>query len=74
MGTLVFVCPATGQEVSTGIEMDPATFAGLRREDARCPYCLQLHRLNELRAWIAEDRSGAVPDEGAAASRPICPA
>jgi hypothetical protein len=25
MGTLVFVCPATGEEVSTGIEMDLAT-------------------------------------------------
>jgi hypothetical protein len=25
MGTLVFVCPATGAEVSTGIEMDLAT-------------------------------------------------
>src|SRR5262245_24374051 len=31
MGTLVFVCPATGAEVSTGIDMDLATagsFAG----------------------------------------------
>jgi hypothetical protein len=54
--------------VSSGIEMDPATFASLRYEDVRCPYCLQLHRLNELRAWIAVDSSGVVPDEGAVAA------
>ena len=29
MGTLVFVCPATGAEVSTGIEMEPETPAAV---------------------------------------------
>jgi hypothetical protein len=32
MGTLVFACPATGEEVSTGIEMDLATLERLRLE------------------------------------------
>jgi hypothetical protein len=39
MGTLVFVCPATGQEVSTGIEIEPLTLVRLRSEEVRCPYC-----------------------------------
>ena len=29
MGTLIFVCPATGAEVSTGIEMEPETPAAV---------------------------------------------
>ena len=29
MGALVFVCPATGLEVSTGLEMDHDSFAAL---------------------------------------------
>jgi hypothetical protein len=32
MGTLIFVCPATGHEVSTGLEMDVDTFATLPSE------------------------------------------
>ena len=52
MGTLVFICPATGQEVSTGIEMDGATLIGLRNEQVRCPHCAQPHSLSDIRAWI----------------------
>jgi hypothetical protein len=51
MGTLVFICPATGQEVSTGIEMDGATLIGLRSEQVRCPHCPQPHSLSGIRAW-----------------------
>ena len=29
MGTLIFVCPATGEEVSTGLEMDLPTLQRL---------------------------------------------
>jgi hypothetical protein len=29
MGTLVFVCPTSGREVFTGLEIDPASFQGL---------------------------------------------
>jgi DNA-directed RNA polymerase subunit RPC12/RpoP len=41
MGTLVYVCPTTGDEVLTGIEMRPETLESLRGETVRCPYCLQ---------------------------------
>jgi hypothetical protein len=37
MGTLVFVCPATGAEVSTGIEMDLATLQQLELSKVYCP-------------------------------------
>ena len=38
MGTLVFVCPATGLEVFTGLEMERDTFAALPSvlPDIRC--------------------------------------
>ena len=48
MGTLVFVCPATGREVSTGIEMDSATFEELRGEEVRCLHCEATHRIAEI--------------------------
>jgi hypothetical protein len=31
MGTLIFICPGTRQTVSTGIEIDPASFSTLSR-------------------------------------------
>ena len=31
MGTLVFVCPTTGHEVSTGVEVDRSSFKSLPR-------------------------------------------
>ena len=35
MGTLVFVCPTSGREVFTGLEIDPASFQGLSRYSQR---------------------------------------
>ena len=52
MGTLVFICPTTGQKTSTGIEMNGQTLLGLRIEQVRCPDCHQLHQISETRAWI----------------------
>ena len=59
MGTLVFVCPTTGLEVFTGLEMDHATFAGLPSvlPDIRCPHCTKPHQLSEVAAWLAEGRA-----------------
>ena len=56
MGTLVFICPATGDEVSTGIGMKVETFESLKAETVRCPHCLQVHRLAEdsSLAWAFE--------------------
>lgn len=55
MGSLVFVCPATGLEVSTGLEMDTDTFATLPsvQPDIHCPHCPKPHQLSELAAWLA---------------------
>jgi hypothetical protein len=57
MGTLIFECPATGIEVSTGVVMDAETLKGVRLETVRCPHCHQVHHLAGLRAWLqSEDR------------------
>ena len=55
MGTLVFVCPATGEEVSTGIEMYSATLARLRLADVHCLHCQVPHRMSDVTAWVAGD-------------------
>ena len=54
MGTLVFACPATGEEVSTGIEMDLATLERLRLEKIYCPHCRQPHHLAAIEYWLTE--------------------
>ena len=56
MGALVFVCPATGLEVFTGLEMDHDSFAALPSvlPDIRCPHCPKPHQLSEVSAWLAE--------------------
>jgi hypothetical protein len=63
MGTLVFICPATGREVSTGIEMDGATLIGLRSEQVRCPHCQQPHNLSGIRAWIVGQEPMDIPPD-----------
>ena len=57
MGTLVFVCPTTGFEVFTGLEMDQNTFADLPSvlPDIRCPHCPKPHQLSDVTAWLAEE-------------------
>jgi len=56
MGTLVFICPTTGDEVSTGMEVE--TFESLKAETVRCPHCLQVHRLAEIRASLVQSKDG----------------
>jgi len=46
MGTLVFVCPASGEEVSTGIEMDTQT-------KIYCPQCRQPHHMFGTEYWLS---------------------
>ena len=53
MGNLVFVCPATGVEVSTGIEMDVLTLQQLESEEVSCPHCRQTHRMAGIEYWLA---------------------
>jgi hypothetical protein len=54
MGTLIFVCPATGEEVSTGLEMDLPTLGRLELGKVYCPHCRQPHQMAGLRYWLTE--------------------
>ena len=62
MGTLIFVCPATGYEVSTGVEVDRATFRKLSRTGAEisCPRCHNNHALSTIAVWLVSDE---IPDD-----------
>jgi hypothetical protein len=53
MGTLTFVCPATGTEVSTGIQMDLATLSTLELSNVYCPHCRQPHQMLGTQYWLA---------------------
>jgi hypothetical protein len=71
MGTFVFVCPTTGQHVSTGIEVDRASFKSLPRTttEISCPRCRDNHLLSRVWAWLESeypDRVGWQPDKTAA--------
>lgn len=68
MGTLIFVCPTTGHEVSTGLEMDVSTFATLPSvlPDIRCPHCSKPHELSELAVWLADGDGRIFGDSRAA--------
>ena len=57
MGTLIFVCPATGHEVSTGVEIDRATFRKLSRTGAEIfrPRCHNNHALSTIAVWLISD-------------------
>jgi hypothetical protein len=54
MGTLIFVCPATGEEVSTGLEMDLPTLQRLELGRVYCPYCRQPHQTAGIKYWLSE--------------------
>jgi hypothetical protein len=54
MGRLCFVCPASGREVDTGIELDLESFDTLYGEPLGCPECLRVHRLGEIKAWVRD--------------------
>jgi hypothetical protein len=55
MGTLVFICPATGEEVSTGIEMDTPTLNQLDLSKIYCPQCRQPHHMFGTDYWLSEE-------------------
>jgi hypothetical protein len=62
MGSLVFICPATGREVSTGIEIDSGSFGSLANgfTELSCPHCCGLHQLLTTQTWISAE---AWPDD-----------
>ena len=54
MGTLIFVCPSTGEEVSTGLEMDLPTLQRLELGRVYCPHCRQQHQMAGIKYWLSE--------------------
>ena len=55
MKAFKFMCPRTGREVLTGMELDATTFADLSRETLlTCPYCDEPHPLAHVSAWLGE--------------------
>ena len=64
MGTLVFVCPNSGREVFTGLEIDPASFQGLSKvlAEIKCPDCDATHNLYEVDSRLVDD--GPTPPDG----------
>ena len=54
MGTLVFVCPTTGHEVSTGVEVDRSSYKSIPRTKTAifCPRCRKNHLLSVIWAWL----------------------
>ena len=62
MSALCFTCPATGQKVATGIDIDPASFSTLSQTITQlsCPHCREPHVLSGVSAWLA---SGDTPNE-----------
>ena len=57
MGTLVFVCPTPGEEVSTGIQVDRTSFKGLPRTRTAifCPRCRKNHKPSVIWAWLVSE-------------------
>jgi hypothetical protein len=54
MGTLVFVCPGAGAEVSTGVEMELETLQQLELSKVYCPHCRQQHQMAGIKYWLSE--------------------
>ena len=64
MGTLVFVCPTTGHEVSTGVEVDRSNYKRLLRTKTAIffPRCRKNHLLSGIWAWLVSEVP-EVPDQ-----------
>jgi hypothetical protein len=54
-------CPATGRELSTGVEMDAATFEQLPeiRAQISCPACGLDHTWSTREAWLGNPAPSA---------------
>ena len=70
MGTLVFVCPTTGHEVSTGVEVDRSNYKRLSRTKTAifCPRCRKNHILSMVWAWLASEVSEAAAESNSTTS------
>lgn len=57
MGRVFIVCPVTGQQVPTGLVMDPEEFdrAVLQDNVLRCPACGRIHTWSKQDAQLREE-------------------
>ena len=59
MGALIFVCPTSGYEVSTGLDIDPDSYRALPKvlAEIKCPACGLIHNLYQVDARLADESS-----------------
>jgi hypothetical protein len=57
MGMIMFRCPQTGREISTGLAIEPARFKALPVFFSRsyCPICRTEHEWFAQEAWVREE-------------------
>jgi len=67
MGNLVFVCPTTGHQVSTGVDVEGSSFKSLPRTRTAifCPRCRKNHLLSRIWAWLGSNVPECVLDDPA---------
>ena len=63
MNPLLFQCPKTEREVTTGIDIDMAALRNVQPVTVRlfCPYCHSVHEWRLTDGLIGEPRELAVP-------------
>jgi hypothetical protein len=73
MGTLVFVCPTTGHQVSTGIELDRSSYKSLPRTKTSifCPRCRKNHLLSRIWAWLDSNDPKVVATATVSSAAPV---
>ena len=69
MSALLFVCPTSGREISTGVDIDLGSFyQGLPRvlADIKCPDCGLTHNLFEVQSRLTDEPTGCSQCEATA--------
>ena len=54
MGVIMIQCPATGRNVSTGIEMLAVDQLPTVKAETVCPACGSVHEWTKKEAWLAD--------------------
>jgi hypothetical protein len=73
MGTLVFVCPTTGHQVSTDVEVDRSSYKSQPRTKTAifCPRCRKDHLLSRIWAWLDSNDPKVVVTDGVPSAIPV---
>jgi hypothetical protein len=63
MGALVFVCPTSGREISTGVEIDAQSFSDLPKvlAEISCPACGRTHNLYDVEVRLVDGAQNSPP-------------